>query len=197
MIRALPGGNAPPPGGSWRVRRLDAGGTARDAVLRHLRALDADDRYLRFGHTASDATLAAYVAGLDFARDGILAVGAGTPSRGVLIGLAHVALQPPQAEFGLSVLPAWRRRGIGRRLFVATMACAAGEGLAALACMTGNASVLNMARELSFSIRLGAGEACATIALSGAPADERRVREAWETRDERGARSERAERGAA
>lgn len=197
MIRALPGGNAPPPGGSWRVRRLDGGGTARDAVLRHLRALDADDRYLRFGHTASDATLADYVAALDFARDGVLAVGAGTPSRRVLIGLAHVALQPPQAEFGLSVLPAWRRRGLGRRLFVATMACAAGEGLAALACMTGNASVLNMARELGFSIRLGAGEACATIALSGAPAAERRVREAWETRDERGARSERAERGAA
>lgn len=194
MIRALPAGNAPPPGGSWRVRRLDGGGTARDAVLRHLRALDADDRYLRFGHTASDATLADYVAALDFAHDGILAVGAGTPSRGVLIGLAHVALHPPQAEFGLSVLPAWRRRGLGRRLFVAAMACAAGEGLAALTCMTGNASVLNMARELGFSVRLGAGEPCATIALSGAPADERRVRETWK---ERGALSARAERGAA
>lgn len=194
MIRALPAGNAPPPGGSWRVRRLDGGGTAREAVLRHLRALDADDRYLRFGHTASDATLADYVAALDFAHDGILAVGAGTPSRGVLIGLAHVALHPPQAEFGLSVLPAWRRRGLGRRLFVAAMACAAGEGLAALTCMTGNASVLNMARELGFSVRLGAGEPCATIALSGAPADERRVRETWK---ERGALSARAERGAA
>lgn len=182
VIRALPGGNAPPPGGSWRVRRLDGGGTAREAVLRHLRALDADDRYLRFGHTASDATLADYVAALDFAHDGILAVGAGTPSRGVLIGLAHVALHPPQAEFGLSVLPAWRRRGLGRRLFLAAMACAAGEGLAALTCMTGNASVLNMARELGFSVRLGAGEPCATIALSGAPADERRVRETWKER---------------
>jgi len=194
MIRALPAGNAPPPGGSWRVRRLDGGGTAREAVLRHLRALDADDRYLRFGHTASDATLADYVAALDFAHDGILAVGAGTSSRGVLIGLAHVALHPPQAEFGLSVLPAWRRRGLGRRLFVAAMACAAGEGLAALTCMTGNASVLNMARELGFSVRLGAGEPCATIALSGAPADERRARETW---NERGALSARAERGAA
>lgn len=160
MIRVI---NPPPPGGSWRVRRLDDSEAARGAVLRHLQALDADDRYLRFGYAASDAVLADYVAGLDFARDGVLAVRAGSVSRSVLIGLAHVGRHPPQAEFGLSVLPGWRCRGLGRSLFAAAMIYAAEGACATLLCISGNASVLRMARELAFRIGPGSAEACASM----------------------------------
>lgn len=155
--------NAPPPGGSWSVRRL--GEDRRAAVLRHLLSLNADDRYLRFGYAASDAAINAYVAGLDLTRDALLAVSAGATSRGFLIGIAHVALQAP-AEFGLSVLPAWRCRGLGRRLFVAAMSCAAAHDMHLLVCVTSNASVLNMARSLGFAVCLGDGEPRASIRLT-------------------------------
>lgn len=133
----------------------------RAAVLRHLLALDDDDRYLRFGYTASDAVVTRHVAGLDFTRDIMLAIG--DPERGFLIGVAHVALMAPHAEFGLSVLPQWRCRGYGRWLFIEAMRAATAAGMRSVDCITGNASVLKMARENGFVVRLSQGEPRATL----------------------------------
>src|ERR1044071_9803676 len=41
----------------------------RSRILTHLLALDPRDRYLRFGHSASDAQIARYADSLDFDRD--------------------------------------------------------------------------------------------------------------------------------
>jgi hypothetical protein len=38
-------------------------------IARHLRALPAQDRYLRFGYAATDEQIDRYVAGLNFKRD--------------------------------------------------------------------------------------------------------------------------------
>ena len=46
----------------------------REAVRAHLRALDAQDRYLRFGYPATDAHIDRYVDALDFRRDELYAV---------------------------------------------------------------------------------------------------------------------------
>lgn len=133
----------------------------RSAVERHLLALGADDRYLRFGHTAGDETIRRYAAAIDFDADIVLAIG--DAAHGFLIGVAHVALHAGRAEFGLSVLPQWRCRGLGRWLFVEAMRAATGTGMRSVDCITGNASVLNMAREEGFAVCLSAGEPRATL----------------------------------
>lgn len=92
--------------------RIAAG--ERTAVLAHLLALDADDRYGRFATYLSDAAIAAYVDRLDLARDIGLAV-ADADER--IIGFIHLAIHGDAAELGASVALAWRKQGVAYRLF--------------------------------------------------------------------------------
>ncbi|MDO8943900.1 MAG: GNAT family N-acetyltransferase, partial [Desulfobacterales bacterium] len=95
------------------------GPSHRKGIRQHLLALDARDRYLRFGYAAGDEQIDRYVAGLDFERDEIF----GIYSRKIqLIAMAHLALHADAssvncAEFGVSVSSAARGRGYGARLF--------------------------------------------------------------------------------
>lgn len=99
------------------IRSLGENHRAR--IASHLKALDAHDRYYRFGFAANDAQIDRYVNGLDFERDEIF----GIYNRNlVLIAVAHLAYAPdtganPSAEFGVSVLPQARGRHYGARLF--------------------------------------------------------------------------------
>jgi ribosomal protein S18 acetylase RimI-like enzyme len=94
----------------------------RRRVVDHLLSLDDRDRYLRFGYAASDEQIRHYALSLDFARDEVLGI---FNRRLQLIALAHLAYGLPlagepgrtMAEFGVSVLPQARGRGLGRRLF--------------------------------------------------------------------------------
>jgi len=54
------------------IRSLGPGHRAR--ITAHLQALDADDRYLRFGYRATDEHIERYVAGLNFDRDDIFGI---------------------------------------------------------------------------------------------------------------------------
>ncbi|MBV8037295.1 GNAT family N-acetyltransferase [Roseateles sp.] len=94
----------------------------RRRIAEHLLALTPQDRYLRFGYPASDAQIHKYALAIDFGRDEVL----GIFNRHLqLIALAHLAYgqslpgEPGRtmAEFGVSVLPQSRGRGLGRRLF--------------------------------------------------------------------------------
>lgn len=105
--------------GEWiPIRTL--GPRHRGRILAHLQQLAPNDRYLRFGHAASDAQIARYVEALDFERDEVFGV---FNRRLALIAVAHLAHlspdddRPLQAEFGVSVLPHARRRRLGARLF--------------------------------------------------------------------------------
>jgi RimJ/RimL family protein N-acetyltransferase len=99
------------------IRSLGENHRAR--IARHLKALDAHDRYYRFGFAANDAQIDRYVNGLDFDRDEIF----GIYNRNlVLIAVAHLAYAPDtgasrSAEFGVSVLVQARGRHYGSRLF--------------------------------------------------------------------------------
>ena len=91
----------------------------REAVRGHLLALSPEDRYLRFGYAAQNAQIEQYVAGLNFSRDPIFGV---FNRRLELIAMAHLAyVDDPRAhccaEFGVSVLPGYRSRGLGAKLF--------------------------------------------------------------------------------
>lgn len=148
---------------SERLHRLDA--RARPAVLAHLMALDADDRYARFGAAVRDAGICALVARLDFERDLLL----GVESSGGLIGLAHVGFGAGGlAELALSVAPPWRRRGLARALFGLATRRAARAGFAGFACIHGHPATLRIARGFGLSVRLRTGDPCAIIAFRAA-----------------------------
>src|SRR5512143_293445 len=93
----------------------------RDRVADHLLALPEHDRYLRFGHAASDEQIRRYVETLNFERDELLGI---FNRRLRLLAMAHLAYPPEDelaagasAEFGVSVAANARGRGYGKRLF--------------------------------------------------------------------------------
>jgi RimJ/RimL family protein N-acetyltransferase len=99
------------------IRSLGENHRAR--IASHLKALDAHDRYYRFGFSANDEQIDRYVNGLNFDRDEIFGI---YNRHLVLIAVAHLAYAPdnganPSAEFGVSVLPQARGRHYGSRLF--------------------------------------------------------------------------------
>jgi len=99
------------------IRSLGENHRAR--IAGHLKALDAHDRYYRFGFAANDDQIERYVNGLNFDRDEIFGI---YNRHLVLIAVAHLAYADDtgavrSAEFGVSVLPQARGRHYGSRLF--------------------------------------------------------------------------------
>ncbi len=93
----------------------------RHRILDHLLQLEEHDRYLRFGSHIQKEQLSKYVASIDFKRDEVFGI---FNRKLQLIALAHLAAMPGVAsqrghamEFGVSVLPEARGKGMGLRLF--------------------------------------------------------------------------------
>lgn len=139
----------------------------REQLLRHFLALDAQDRYLRFGYAASDERIRAYVDSIRFDRDEIFGVFNRTLE---LIAVAHIAIEPGQtqrAEFGVSVLPRGRGLGIGTRLFQRAAVEARNRGLHVLymQCLSSNAAMLKIARRAGMKVHNEGGETEAYLEL--------------------------------
>ena len=108
----------------WRwvpIRRLDV--SHRSRIERHLLALSARDRYLRFGYPASDERIRQHVASIDFQQDEVFGI---FDHRLQLLAISHLACcdvagahhgMRRMAEFAVSVDLRARGRGHGARLF--------------------------------------------------------------------------------
>lgn len=108
----------------WRwvpIRRLDA--SHRSRIERHLLALSAHDRYLRFGYPASDERIRQHVASIDFQQGEVFGI---FDHRLQLLAISHLACcdvagahhgMRRMAEFAVSVDQRARGRGHGARLF--------------------------------------------------------------------------------
>lgn len=135
------------------VRRLDM--RSRKAVLAHLLALPADDRYCRFGSSLRDAGIQNYVARIDFERDLLL----GIESAQGLEGLAHVSWGGGTlAELGLSVAATSRLRGFARALFASAARCAISAGRAGFECIHGHPATVRIAFSLGFAVERRRGD---------------------------------------
>jgi GNAT superfamily N-acetyltransferase len=136
----------------------------RGALAAHLLALSSEDRRLRFGIMTSDATLRDYVARIDFDREAVFGFFADDLSLG---GAAHVAIADGVAELGVSVLAAYRRRGIGSALFQRAAGFARNHFIRTLFmhCLTENAAMMHIARKSGMKIVTGGGEADAHLQL--------------------------------
>jgi RimJ/RimL family protein N-acetyltransferase len=158
------------------IRSLGAGHRRRIAA--HLLALDAHDRYLRFGYSASDDQIQRYVDGLDFDQDDIFGV---FNRRLELIAMAHLAFMPHEpdapagAEFGVSVLKQARGRGYGARLFDRAVVHARNEGveLMFIHALSENTAMIRIARNAGATLERAGSETEAYLRLPPATLDSR------------------------
>lgn len=155
------------------------GSQHRQRITRHLLALDAQDRYLRFGYAANDAQIRRYTEGLNFERDEIF----GIYNRKLeLIAMAHLAFSvDPQfascAEFGVSVLKRARGRGYGARLFERAVMHARNEGVSMIFihALSENTAMLKIARKAGATVARDGSESEAYLKLPEATLDTRVV----------------------
>ncbi len=159
---------------SWvPIRSL--GPRHRIRIIDHLKALPPTDRYLRFGHEASDAQMSKYVDLLDFERDEVFGI---FNRRLALIAMAHLAHPTAIAgshhgdattmsEFGVSVLPGARGRGFGRRLFEHAMLHARNRGIDTLFihALSENRAMLRIARNAGAMVERHGSESEARLKL--------------------------------
>lgn len=149
----------------------------RERIAAHLMALDANDRYLRFGYSATDEQVRRYVDQLDFEADDIF----GIYNRKLeLIAMAHLAFsRDPEAsrcaEFGVSVLAKARGRGYGRRLFERAVVHARNEGvdLLFIHALSENKAMLKIAKNAGARLERFGSETEAHLRLPPATLDTR------------------------
>lgn len=143
----------------------------RPRIAAHLTALDVHDRYLRFGHPATDEQIAKYVDTIDFERDEVFGI---FNRRLELIAMAHLANapapasgKPPEAEFGVSVLAKARGRGFGARLFEHAMVHARNRGVDTLLihALNENTAMLKIARQAGATVVREGSESEARLKL--------------------------------
>ena len=147
----------------------------RRIIARHLLALNASDRYLRFGYAAQDTQIQTYVDQLNFERDEIY----GIYNRKVqLIAVAHLALSgDPKcnncAEFGVSVLEDARGKGYGSLLFdrAVTHARAEGVDLMFIHALSENTAMLKIARNAGATVERDGSESEAYLKMPPATLD--------------------------
>jgi RimJ/RimL family protein N-acetyltransferase len=158
------------------IRSLGPGHRRRIAA--HLLALDAHDRYLRFGYPANDEQIRRYVDKLDFDRDEIFGI---FNRRLELIAMAHLAFIPHEpgtpagAEFGVSVLAKARGRGYGGRLFDRASTHARNEGveLMFIHALSENRAMIKIARNAGATLERAGSETEAYLRLPPATLDSR------------------------
>ncbi len=141
----------------------------RRRITAHLLDLPEHDRYLRFGYAATDEQVHKYVDGLNFKRDEIYGI---FNRRLQLIALAHLALaSDPKnancAEFGVSVIPDARGKGLGTRLFERAILHARAEHVDMLFVhvLSQNTAMLKIARKAGAVVESFGGEVEAHIRL--------------------------------
>ena len=144
------------------VQRLNASACA--LIVAHFLALPAEDRRLRFSSSLSPEGIAAYVERIDFDCDAAFGV---HDDRLGLVGVAHVAFGGDEVEFGLSVLPAHRGRGVGSALFErgAKHARNRSIGRVFMHCLRENAAIMHIAQKFGMNIVTEAGDADAYLEL--------------------------------
>ena len=150
---------------SPEVRPLAA--TDAEQVIAHLTALADQDRVLRFGYQVSDEGLRSYVRQIDFDHDVVFGIAG---EAGDLVGVAHLAY-PTQddgsAEFGVSVTPQARGRGLGALLFEHAVAHARHKhvGKLLIHIARDNAAMLAIVRRAGASVSFEGSDALATVPL--------------------------------
>ena len=150
------------------VRELHAG--YRQEILNHLLKLNDEDRRLRFGTQTPDEVIHHYVEGLNFNKDVIFGVFDLDLS---LVAMAHLAYLPEHkgearaAEFGVSVLPEGRSRGLGTALLQRSAIHSRNTNIETLYvhCLANNKAMMHLAQKAGMTVEYAYGDADACLKL--------------------------------
>ena len=153
----------------------------RRRLLMHFLALEDSDRLLRFGMVLPDDLITRYVQTLDFSRDTVFGV---YDDNLALLGVGHLAfaaretnpvlsdatLKAQIAEFGVSVSPSARGRGVGSKLFERAAIHCRNEDVDTLYmhCLSSNQTMIHIAKKAGMEIQREYGEADAYLKLTPA-----------------------------
>lgn len=151
----------------------------RHRILDHLLHLDEHDRFLRFGSPVTSEQMNKYVASIDFKRDEVFGI---FNRKLQLVAVAHLAAMPGKGphgdgssrgramEFGVSVLPEGRGKGLGLRLFMHAITHARNQHASHLMihALTENAPMLRIAAKAGAIVERDGPDAEAWLKL---PAD--------------------------
>jgi GNAT superfamily N-acetyltransferase len=147
----------------------------RPRIIGHLKSLAPQDRYLRFGYTATDEQIENYVNKMNFARDDIYGV---FNRRLEIVAMAHLAFSvDPEwatcAEFGVSVDFQMRGKGLGARLFDRAVVHARNQGVELLFihALSENTAMLKIARKSGAKVVRDGSESDAYLSLPVADMD--------------------------
>ena len=130
-------------------------------------SLGTEDRRLRFGFTARDATIERYVSDIDFSRDAAF----GVRGKGMQFdGITHLALENNHAEIGVSVLEPARGRGVGSALVARAAMHARNRGIKVLfmQCLSENGAIMHIARSLGMKVVTEGPDSEARLSLPAA-----------------------------
>jgi GNAT superfamily N-acetyltransferase len=149
------------------AKRLGEGDRA--AITQHLLQLNADDRYLRFGHAASDEQIERYVNKLRMGSDQLI----GVYNRQLqLVAMVHLAgptadVATDEAELGISVSAHLRGKGYGKRLFEHAMLLCRNRGITTLRihALSENRVMLHLAQSAGAQVERDGSEAEAVLKL--------------------------------
>jgi GNAT superfamily N-acetyltransferase len=141
----------------------------RRALEAHFAALGTDDLANRFCHSIKPEAVSKY---LDhWSAAGIPSYGIFNPDR-VLVAVSQLAQFADELEVGLSVLPDYRRKGLGMALLYRSASYARARGLKALIihCLTQNLPMLSLAHRIGMTVEISNGEADGRLTLRAATA---------------------------
>ena len=147
----------------------------RPKIIAHLQSLGPQDRYLRFGYSATNEQIENYVNKLNYERDDIYGV---FNRRLEIVAMAHLAFSvDPKwatcAEFGVSVDARMRGRGLGGRLFNRAVVHARNQGVALMFihALSENTPMLKIARKAGARVERDGSESDAYLSLPVANLD--------------------------
>ena len=131
----------------------------------HYKALDPEDRRLRFGVTLNDDALDRYVDLIDFDTDAVLGV---VDASDNLLAVAHVAPVGEGAELGLSVHQGQRGQGLGGALFEQAAVWARNRYLQRIFmhCLRENHAILHLARRHGMTVSMDGSDSSAVMLLA-------------------------------
>ena len=143
----------------------------RPYLHNHFKALNSEDRFLRFGREMSDDEIANYVDDLDFTNATIFGmyesafqlVGVGQltfPPTETLPAFSDFVLQGKVAEFGVSVLAPARRLNVGTRLFERAILHCRNKNICTMYihCLASNQPMICIAEKAGMIIHRDSGE---------------------------------------
>ena len=141
----------------------------RRALEAHFATLDADDLANRFCHSIKPEAVTKYLD--QWSADRIPSYGIFNPDR-ALVAVTQLAQSEDELEVGLSVLPAYRRKGLAMALLYRSASYARARGLKALIihCLTQNLPMLSLAHRIGMTVEISNGEADGRLTLRAATA---------------------------